>query len=124
MKKHGPAFGYHLTKCHIITEENLFEKAQQIFVHDEVEIVDGFRVLDSVIGSDNAEKNCGKITKTAEIAVDKLAAHANVSPQNVYKLFTSSDQHSLTFLARKTSNIKDLLKEGEISINNELITTL
>ena len=55
LKKHGPANGYHLTKCHITTKEHLFEKAQQVFVHDEVEIADGFGVLDSVIGSDNAE---------------------------------------------------------------------
>ena len=28
LKKHGPAFGYHLTKCHIITKEHLFERSQ------------------------------------------------------------------------------------------------
>ena len=48
--------GYHLTKCHIITKEHLFEQLGHIFDHDEVEIVDLCRVLDSVIGSDDAEK--------------------------------------------------------------------
>ena len=71
LKRHGPAFGYHLNKCHIITKEYLFEKAQQTFFHDEVEIVDGFRVLGSVIGSNNAEKICRKITETAEILMKK-----------------------------------------------------
>ena len=27
LKKLGPAFGYHRTRCHIITNEHLFEKA-------------------------------------------------------------------------------------------------
>ena len=27
LKKHGSAFGYHLTKCHIFTKEHLFEEA-------------------------------------------------------------------------------------------------
>ena len=57
------------------------------FVHDEVEIVDGCRVLGSVIGSDSAEQQ--------KSLLKKLAVHANVSPQNVYKLFTSSVQHKL-----------------------------
>ena len=28
LKKYGPAFGYHLTKCLILTKELLFEKIQ------------------------------------------------------------------------------------------------
>ena len=52
LKKHGHAFGYHHTKCHIITKEHLFENA---FDHNEVEIADGCKVLGSLIGSDNAE---------------------------------------------------------------------
>ena len=54
----------------------------------------------------------------------KLAAHANVSPQNVYKLITSSIQHKLTFLARTTPNFEDLLRESEKSINDEPLPNL
>ena len=54
----------------------------------------------------------------------KPAAHANVSPQNVYKPFTSSIQDKLTFLARTTPNIEDLLRECEKSINDELLPNL
>ena len=43
-----------VTKCHIITEGNIFEKAHQIFVHDELEIVDCCRVLGSLIVFHNA----------------------------------------------------------------------
>ena len=84
LKEHGPAFGFHPTKCHIITKEHLFEKAQQIFVHDEVEIVDGCRVLGSVIGSDSAEKKfVERSPKQQKSLLKKLAVQVNVSPQNV-----------------------------------------
>ena len=72
LKKHGTDFGYNFTKCHIITKENLFEKTQQVFDQDEVEIADGCRALGSVIGSDTAEKKFGRsITKLEEIVVKK-----------------------------------------------------
>ena len=53
----------------MITKEHLFEKSLQIFVHDEVQIVNGCRVLDSVIG--NAETNCRKIIEAGEIVAKK-----------------------------------------------------
>ena len=55
LKKYGPAFVYHLTENHIITKKHLFEQAQQIFAHEDAEIVDGCRVLGSEIGSENVE---------------------------------------------------------------------
>ena len=91
MKKHGAAFGYHLTKCHIINKENLFEKAKLIFHSDEVEIVDWITVLDSVIGSDKAKEKF--VERFKKLQLIKPAAHASVSPQNIYKLFNSSVQH-------------------------------
>ena len=48
MRKHGHAFAYHHKKCDDITEEHLFQKAELILVHDEVEIVGGCRVLGKV----------------------------------------------------------------------------
>ena len=67
------------------------------------------------------QKKCAERSrKQQKSLLKKLAAHANVSPQNVYKSFTSSVQHNLTFLARTTPNIEDLLKESEISINDEI----
>ena len=45
------------------------EKFLQIFVNDEVEVVDGGKIFGRAIGSDNAEKNSGKIFKAAESAV-------------------------------------------------------
>ena len=84
LKKHGPAFGYHPTKCHIITKERLFEKAQRIFVHNQVEIIDGCRVLGNVRGSDNAEKEfVDRSYKQHKSSLKKLGDHAYVSPQSV-----------------------------------------
>ena len=74
LKKHGPVFGFLLTKCHIITKQHFFEKAQKIFVHKKIEIVDDCRVFDSAIGSDNAEKKfVEKSQKTAEIVVQRAS---------------------------------------------------
>ena len=54
----------------------------------------------------------------------KLAAHANFSAQNIFKSFDSLFLHKWTFLARKTPNIEDLLKECEKSIIGELLLNL
>ena len=62
--------------------------------------------------------------KQQKSLLKQLAARSNVSPQNVYKSSTSSVQHKLIFLARTTPNIKDPLKECEISINDELLPNL
>ena len=68
MKEPGPAFGCHPTNCHVITKEHLFEIAQQIFVIDEVETVDGCRALGNVFDSDNSKKQF-EITKTSEFCL-------------------------------------------------------
>ena len=54
----------------------------------------------------------------------KLEADANVSTQNVYKLFISSVQHKLNFLACTTPNFEDLLNERAKSISDELLPNL
>ena len=90
-----------------------------------MEIDDGCRVLGGVRGSENAEKKfVERSLKQQKSLLKRLAAHANVSPQNVYKSFTSSVQHKLTFLARTTPNIEDLLRECEKSIYDALIPNL
>ena len=67
------------------------------------------------------EKNCRNITETV---FRKAAARTNVSPQNVYKSFTSSVPQLFSFLARITTNIEDLLPENEKSINDEILPNL
>ena len=47
LKEHGPAFGYNLTKCNIITKEDLAQKARETFSNDEMVITTGNRVLGS-----------------------------------------------------------------------------
>ena len=107
--------GYHLTKCHIITNKHLLEKEQQIFVLNELERVDGCRVIERVRGSDSAEKKFleGSLIKQ-KLLLKKLAFHGNVSTENAPNYFTFSTQYKWKFVARlTTTNIKDLLKEGE-----------
>ena len=54
LKKHGLAFGYTLTECNIIAKTENMKQAQSLFNKKDVEIVDGHRVLGSVIGSEAA----------------------------------------------------------------------
>ena len=54
----------------------------------------------------------------------KLAAHANASPQNVYKLFILLAQHKMTFRARTTPKIEHLLNGCEKLINDKLLPNL
>ena len=74
-KKHGAKFGYHVTKCHLITKSEKLNTGSEIFRDANVEIEDGQRVLRSVFASDDQH---AKILR-------KLAEHAKISPQNVNK---------------------------------------
>ena len=56
--------------------------------------------------------------------LQKLAKHAKIAPQNVYKCLKNFVQHKLTFLSRTTSDTFDLLEEAEEVINNHLIPKL
>ena len=105
--------------------KNIFLKMRKnIFVHDDVEIVDGCRVLGSVIDSDNAEKKfVERSLKQQKSLLKTLVVHANFSPQNVFKSFTSSVQQKL-ILAHTSPNFEDLLKECEKSIKDELLPIL
>ena len=82
LKQHGPVFGYTRTKCNIIAKSEHMKQAQSLFNKEDVEIVDGHRVLGSVIGSDAA---CDKFRshKQSEYnqIVEKLSKHAKVSPK-------------------------------------------
>ena len=51
---HGKAFGYNVkpSKCQLIVKENRRDSAIKIFEGTNITILDGFRVLGSVIGSD------------------------------------------------------------------------
>ena len=57
LQEHGPAFGYNVIKCNLITKPEKVDEAKKLFSGCEVEIVEGHRVLGSVIG---AEHTCAK----------------------------------------------------------------
>ena len=57
--EHGPAFGYHITRCKIIPKENHLENAKEIFKSNDVDIFEGHRVLGLVNGSASACYNFG-----------------------------------------------------------------
>ena len=124
LKKYGPAFGYTLTECTIIAKTGNMKQAKSLFNKD-VEIVDGHRVLGSVIGSEAA---CDKFRsyKQSEYnqIVEKLSKHAKVSPQNVFHCLTQGLQNKVTFLSRTTPNFIGNLEETKRKIKENLIPAI
>ena len=54
LKLHGPALGYNITKCHLITKDSSLHKAKDLFKDEDVELMGGHCTLGSVIGSSEA----------------------------------------------------------------------
>ena len=87
----GKALGYNVkpSKCQLIVKENCRESAKKVFEVINITMVDGFRVLGSVIGTPSA---CDKyiesaIEKTATL-IENLSKIAKTSPQNAYSCYT------------------------------------
>ena len=93
-----------------------------MFKGGEVDIIDGSRVLGSVMGNVDSCRQYIEDQKQNYLRIkQKLAKHAKIAPQNVFKCMTNSVQHKLTFLSRTTF---DLLEEAEKIINDHLIPNL
>ena len=97
---HGKAFGYNVkpSKCQLIVKENCRESAIKVFEGTNITMVDGFRVLGSVIGTPSL---CDKyieseIEKTATLT-KKFSNIAKTSPQNAYSCYTKRVQNKLSF---------------------------
>ena len=125
LKQHGSAFGYTLTKCNIVTKTENILQAEQLFNNSEIEIVEGHRVLGSVIGS---ESSCNEYKRKKQNeyigVVEKLSKHAKTSPQNAYHCFNKGLQNNITFLCRTTPAIFENLQETKKLIKNKLIPAL
>ena len=86
LKLHGPSFGYNVIKCHFITEAEFVNDAKNVFKGEEVDIIDGSRVLGSVIGNVESCRQYIEDQKQNYLGIlQKLAKHAKIAPQNVYK---------------------------------------
>ena len=108
LKLHGPSFGYNVIKCHLITEAEFVNDAKNVFKVEEVDIIDGSRVLGSVIGNVDSCRQYIEGQKQNYLRIlQKLAKHAKIAPQNVYKCLTNTVQHKLTFLSRTTPDTFD-----------------
>ena len=52
--EHGGAFGYNVTICHLITKPDFVLKANKDFSGLDVDVIEGHRILGSVIDSDES----------------------------------------------------------------------
>ena len=96
-----------------------------MFKGEEVNIFDGSRVLGSVIGNVDSCRQYIEDQKQNYLPIlQKLAKHAKIVPQKVYKCLSNSVQQKLTFLSRTTPDTFDLLEEAEKVVNDHLIPNL
>ena len=108
--------GYCWEQVFLAKTEHL-KQAQKLFIKENVEIVDGHRVLGSVIGSESAcEKFRNHKQSEYNQIVEKLSKHAKIFPQNVFHCFTKGLQNKVTFLSRTTPNFIETLEETERKI--------
>ena len=82
LKKHGRSFSYDLTKCHLITKSELNQSAREKFRDLDVQIIDGFLVLGSIIRSDESCKKFLDEKKKRAMwhSEKKLAVNSKISP--------------------------------------------
>ena len=85
------------------SKKNRRDSAIKIFEGINIKMVEGFRVLGSVIGTPLAcDKYMeSKIEKTATLT-EKLSKTAKTSPQNAYSCYTKGVQSKVSFLTRTT----------------------
>ena len=108
-----------------IVKENYCESAIKVFEGTNITMVDGFRVLGSVIGTPSA---CDKyikseIEKTATLT-EKLSKMAKTSPQNAYSSYTKGIQNKLSFLTRTTPEAFKKMDEFEKNVRQQLLPSI
>ena len=93
---HGKALGYKVkpSNCQLIEKENRRDRAIKVFEGTNIIMVEGIRVLGSVIGTptacDNYMENENEKTATLN---EKLSKIAQTSPQNAYCCYTKGVQN-------------------------------
>ena len=93
--------------------------------HKSITMVDGFRVLGSVIGTSSA---CDKymeseIEKTTTLT-EKLSKIAKTSPQIAYSCYTKGVQNILSFLTRKTLEAYKKMDKIEKNVKQQLLPSI
>ena len=121
---HGKAFGYNVKppKCQLIEKENRRDSAIKVFEGTNITMVEGFRLLGSVIGTPSA---CDKymeseIEKTATLT-ENLTKIAKKSPQNAYSCYTKGVQNKLRFLTRTTPEAFKKMDEVKKNVRHQLL---
>ena len=92
---HGKAFGYkeEPSKCQLIVKENRHDSAIKVFKDTNITMVDGFRILGSVIGTPSAcNKNMESEIEKSATLTEKLSKIAETSPQKAYSCYTKGVQ--------------------------------
>ena len=107
------------------SKKNRRDSAIKVFEGTNITIVDGFRVLGSVIGTPSA---CDKymeseIEKRATLT-EKFSKISKTSPQNAYSCYTKGVQNKLSFLTRTTPQAFKKMDEIEKKVRHQLLPSI
>ena len=88
-------------------------------------MVNGFKVLGSVIGTSSAcDKNMeSEIEKTATLT-EKLSKIAKTSPQNAYSCYTKGVQNKFSFSTRTASEAFKKMDEIEKNVRQQVLPSI
>ena len=124
---HGKAFGYNVkpSKCRLIVKENRRDSAIKVFEGTNITMVDGFRVLGSVIGTPSACDRYmeSEIEKTATLT-ETVPKTAKTSPQNACSCYTKGVQNKLSFLKRTIPEAFKKMDEVEKNKSQQLLPSI
>ena len=127
LEMHGKAVGYNVnpSKCQLIVKENCREIAIKVFEGTNITMVDGFRVLGSVIVTPSAcDKYIKSETEKTATLTEKLSKIAKTSPQNAHSCYTKGVQNKLSFLTRTTPKAFEKMDEIEKNVRQQELPSI
>ena len=126
--REGPAFGYFVNgeKTWLVTKEEHFEEAQEIFHGTGVNItVSGKRHIGAAVGTHEfvTEYVSHQVTGWVE-QINRLSDIAKSQPQSAYAAFRRSLSGRWTYFSRVAPGIAELLQPVEEAIRQRFIPSL
>ena len=111
--------------CQLIAEKKRPESAIKEFEGTNITMVDGFRVLGSVMGTPSARKKYmeGENEKTTTLT-EKLSKIAKTLPQTAYSCYTEGVRKKLSLLSRTTPEAYRKMDEIEKNIRQQLLPSI
>ena len=128
IKQNGPSFGYFpkAEKSWLVVKEEKLEEALELFQHTGINITtDGRKYLGGFIGKqEGKEKYVQELVDEWVNQLTVLTKIAKTEPQAAYSAFTAGFKHKLTYFIRTIPNIRDVIKQVDDFVDDQLIPAI